>query len=1065
MKNIIQRIIIFILVIILVLPLSTNLAYADGYNGTGGGTGGASGSASGGASENKTGYRLYVVDTNGNIVSDVVDLVTNNTISCDFNIYTTRIGNGTASSSLRTMPAGMPKPYYYSGSSFKGNGTALRTWAVAKNTSGEQNILQLISNELGENVYKLFDLSITKDTYYCILEPITWHDIFSNKPNSVNMGRSAYGTFYNWMQLYDTLGLTKTFTSSIDNDVLGNCMILQRNELGLIAPASSSDNFSLSNINGVGYGIHIYSNDDLAQNPDDQTTCDESKSTPHKAPDESEGNYIIVKNYVTNEDGTYTDDGCFSKTEVSNKIKIENESETTGYKVKSWKVTDSTAQQVTSVNNGALVWEDNVPGSVKKSGSSTSIVNVEELGGKTVYLLLEKKKETPPQTENGDFEISQASLTKRVRFSESSTTNAFNNHSFKWTSEAFSLSSCSGHSYTDNCGNMTNHNDTTNIDGTINHSADTTYCGGHTDYCSNFKFLDDSVTVSLRNEKVSEASNIMVQTSGWENVVQNTSASSLSKYWHTFNRTLTSASTLGRTGWDYVCVLWRGEDDLTVAQWKNDESTNSMMSNIGFSVANAPQGTRKTSDFINTFAAKFSEDIGANREVSTKYGASTASPHSNQICTQTRDYSFKSDTALSLSNIKVLVKVYSGQSTRDNSNGELKKNQAEAGSINFYPYIKMKYDTYNIPYANNYSQTAYVLGNYARTINLRNGVTVRFESEDDNSLEVQSNQWSTHTSLIRNINSLFGTTDNAYKVIPGGATLNIKNRDDAKSKDVKVITYQCLLEGDGKLQVDHTGSVNGDFTEATANSNHTATVNSVVESLKNLRLELFGNKNARKEPFNSENITKSKTFNGKSISSDSKYNWNNFNDLYLNVEEGNTSTEKYVFSTDTEGNIRMNGTTILTKGQGIENIINRTAKVINDKTDVVNQLVKALERNAGDDDSTAWTSGDGKWYNEAFDGVTVLVTTTTINTGLWDPMERSTVFDPKLTPKNTGKSDMGTSFYVFQMRTASSSDTYSGEANRLGSFMGVNVFSNVDLTELYKTDKWYSSNITTQDLK
>lgn len=1057
MKNIIQRIIIFILVIILVLPLSTSLAYADGYNGTGGGAGGASGSASGGASENKTGYRLYVVDKNGNIVSDVVDLVTNSTISCDKNYRNTRIGNGIASSSLRTMPAGMPKPYYYSGSSFKGNGTALREWAVANNESGHQNIITLIENELGLNVANYFDLSITKDTYYCILEPITWHDIFSNKPNSVNMGRSGYGTFYNWMQLYDTLGLTKTFTSSIDNDVLGNCMILQRNELGLKAPASSSDNFSLANIDGLGYGIHIYSNDDIAQNPDDQTTCDESKGdTPAPPADESDGACTIVKNYrySTDNGSSYTDAGCFNIKNIASTIKIEDEQ---SYKVVGYKI--STTE---STNINSLTWESSVPGTVTQTGTTAKTVTLSN-SEKCLYVLLEK---TVGNTEGtGDFEISQASLTKRVRFSESSTTNAFNNHSFKWTSGAFSLTSCNGHSYTDNCGNMTNHNDTTNLDGTTNHSGDTTYCGGHTDYCSNFKFLDDSVTVSIKNESVSEASKIMVQKHGWENVVKNTSASSLAKYWHTFNRTLTSASTLGRSGWDYVCVLWRGEDDLTVAQWKNSEPTNFLMSSIGFSVANTPQGTRKTSDFMNTFTAKFSEDIGANREVSTKYGAGTASPHSNQICTQTRDYTFKADTALSLSNIKVNVKVYSGQSTRDNSNGELKKNQAEAGSITFYPYIKMKYDTYNIPYASNYSQTAYVLGNYQRTINLRNGVTVRFESEDDNSLEVQSNQWSTHNGLMKNINDLFGTTDNAYKVIPGGATLNIKNRDDAKSKDVKVITYQCMLEGDGKTQVDYTGLVNGDFTEATADANHKSTVNSVVESLKQLRLELFGNKSVRKEPFSGENITKSKKFNGKSISSDSKYNWNDFNDLYINVEEGNTSTEKYVFSADAEGNIRMNGTTILTKGQGVESISDRTAKVINDKTDVVNQLVKALERNTGDDDSTLWSMTDKRWYNEAFDGITVLVSTTTINTGLWDPMERTTIFDTKLTPKNTGKSDMGTSFYVFQMRTASSSDTYSGEVNRLGSFMGVNVFSNVDLNELYKTDKWYSSSITTQDLK
>ena len=348
---------------------------------------------------------------------------------------------------------------------------------------------------------------------------------------------------------------------------------------------------------------------------------------------------------------------------------------------------------------------------------------------------------------------------------------------------------------------------------------------------------------------------------------------------------------------------------------------------------------------------------------------------------------------------------------------------------------------------------------------MRNAVTVKFETEDDgNTLEVQSNQWSTHTSLIKNINSLFGTTDNAYKVIPGGATLNIKNRDDAKSKDVKVITYQCILEGDGKTQVDYTGSVSGDFTEATADSNHKATVNSVVESLKTLRLELFGNKSARKEPFSGENITKSKKFNGKSISSDSKYNWDDFNDLYINVAEGNASKEKYVFSADAEGNIRMNGEVIVTKGQGVESISNRTAKTINDKTQVVTQLVKALERNTGKDNSTAWSMTDKKWYNEAFDGVTVLVSTTTINTGLWDPMERSTVFDPKLTPSQSSKESIGNSFYSFQMRTAAYSDLYEDEVNRVGNFMGVNVYSNVDLTELFKTDKWFSSNITTQDL-
>ena len=55
----------------------------------------------------------------------------------------------------------------------------------------------------------------------------------------------------------------------------------------------------------------------------------------------------------------------------------------------------------------------------------------------------------------------------------------------------------------------------------------------------------------------------------------------------------------------------------------------------------------------------------------------------------------------------------------------------------------------------------------------------------------------------------------------------------------------------------------------------------------------------------------------------------------------------------------MNGEVIVTKSQGAESISNRTAKTINDKTQVVTQLVKALERNTGSDNSTTWSSADG----------------------------------------------------------------------------------------------------------
>ena len=1044
-----------ILFIFTALNISTPLTtYAGNESGNGTGDAGSSGTHifAGGAASYKSAYLIYIVDGNGNLLTPVVEAAIDGAkvppTDGNFNYEKSKFGN--QDPSRFTAISEVPTPFSSSGD---GNGAVLKSTLLSKNADGNPKVDGYITNYFGAQTAEKFRSS--SSDMYLIFEGVYWFTM-----NEGNLkGQTIVATASGWAKAQQENGYpqngTKVF-SRYTNNIFANCMKFEVPQLGL-NPCPSGKQTNTTIMNSASGIISVWNNE---VNKDvkggEQTTYDESKGdTPAPPADESDGAYTIVKNYRYSNDGgnTYIDAGCYNITNIANKIIVENEQ---SYKVVGWKISNQTSTNINSVT-----WEGSIPGKVTQTGTTEKTVQLSNTE-KCLYVLLEKTSGSSGGT--GDFEISQASLTKRVRFSESSKTNGFNSHSFGWTSGAFSLSSCSGHSYTDGCGNMTNHsNDKKKADGTTDHSGDTTYCGGHTDYCSNFKLLDNIISVSLKNQNVSTAPKIMVQKHGWQNVVENTSASSLAEYWHKFRRPSNGADTPSRSGWDYVCVLWRGEDDLTVAQWKNDTSTNNLMSEIGFKVANAPQGIRKTSDFVNTFTAKFS---GAYQDNSTEYGASTASPHSNKVCKQTMNYSFRSDTALSLSNIKVLVKVYSGQSNRDNSNEALKKNQAEVGSITFYPYIKMRYDKYTSSYENYNKQTAYVLGKYARTLNLRNGVTVKFVPEDDsNTLEVQSNQWSTHTSLMKNINSLFGTTDNAYKVIPGGATLNIKNKDDAKSKDVKVITYQCILEGDGKTQVDYTGSVSGDFTEATADANHKSTVNSVVESLKQLRLELFGNKSVRKEPFSGENITKSKKFNGKSISSDSKYNWDDFNDLYINVAEGNTSKEKYVFSADAEGNIRMNGEVIVTKGQGAESINNRTAKTINDKTQVVTQLVKALERNTGSDNSTTWSSADGKWYNEAFDGVTVLVSTTTINTGLWDPMERSTVFDTKLTPSQSSKENIGNNFYSFQMRTAAYSDLYEGETNRVGNFMGVNVYSNVDLIELFKTDKWFSSNITTQDLK
>lgn len=133
----------------------------------------------------------------------------------------------------------------------------------------------------------------------------------------------------------------------------------------------------------------------IKEEEDIQTTCDEDKPTPHPAPNESKGTYKIVKNYVTKTDDTYTDDGCYSRTNVANKIKIEDEAKTTGYHLEAWKVSTNTNSPVTSVDkHSKLVWDENVPATVKKSGTTPKTVDLKEKGheGKTVYLLLVRDK-------------------------------------------------------------------------------------------------------------------------------------------------------------------------------------------------------------------------------------------------------------------------------------------------------------------------------------------------------------------------------------------------------------------------------------------------------------------------------------------------------------------------------------------------------------------------------------------------------------------------------------------------------------------------------------------------
>lgn len=110
-------------------------------------------------------------------------------------------------------------------------------------------------------------------------------------------------------------------------------------------PWTASSSGKLTNDEVRTYGVAMMV---ITAKRDGQTTCDEPlQPNPHPAPLESQGKTQIVKNYRTLlPDNTYTEDGCHTRTNVSNKIIIEEEEE---YKVVGWVTTNATTHPIDSI--------------------------------------------------------------------------------------------------------------------------------------------------------------------------------------------------------------------------------------------------------------------------------------------------------------------------------------------------------------------------------------------------------------------------------------------------------------------------------------------------------------------------------------------------------------------------------------------------------------------------------------------------------------------------------------------------------------------------------------------
>ena len=411
-------------------------------------------------------------------------------------------------------------------------------------------------------------------------------------------------------------------------------------------------------------------------------TYDSSKGTPGNTETPSEengttGDCTIKKLYYTQElapDGTILTEAKdyrpYTQTSTTAYISIDTESE---YEIEGWK----TSQNSTSLNTKE---QFNSITPTHTGTSSQEILLDQDTGEKYLYILYKKTEVNPNPSQPYDFQLQQSQITKRVTFLEGAgpaNTPSLVAHAFTWTAPAPSKTSCTAHGGNGhhlNCSKTWDtepvagvaHTHTPSCPADCNKEWDTAPVAGvahsHGDSCydtpctswqwtANTTSLGITLDTSTINKAVVSKNDSITYNQPAVNTITTSN-----KYYkdNTSTRSGTSQNTQSISNFNYITVLFRGQDHLTLADWKNGGAISYLTSlaydsAYNFKSANTPQGTRKSgTEYNETFATRF---INKSPDMSTTYKATVGSAG---ICSTTSSsYRFDTSTALTINNIVV----------------------------------------------------------------------------------------------------------------------------------------------------------------------------------------------------------------------------------------------------------------------------------------------------------------------------------------------------------------------------------------------------------------------------
>ena len=554
---------------------------------------------------------------------------------------------------------------------------------------------------------------------------------------------------------------------------------------------------------------------------------------------------------------------------------------------------------------------------------------------------------------------------------------------------------------------------------------------------------------------------------------------------------------------EYQSVIWRGLDVPTIASYKESASLN--LRNLLNRYDKEPAGDRGLNGtYTRPLLIQLSVDASSDITTHTNH-----SFNSNDWHTSTHT----SAVALNHSG-DVTVNVYRG------TNGKLAGNETNAAviptvtpfgaasSINsagymvqqitklyFYPYLRMSYQVTGSVVKTDVN----VVSQFFSEILPNDLAEAAWYNPDPESLKLSSTQWSSHARAVNGGQSWNGRN----QVLPAGSIFQLGS--GAAPTKVALVTWQTIIAEPERSALSVALPAN-EYTLAKANSEHNQFVSESKTTLESLRVVQWVNKDV--------NATNGWTPNGQGVkivngdqsltelgldtktSTESKYRLGKDNtgdaanegDIDIIADNPSSDTFYKVFA-DTSGDVylaksvgnlaaltNVNGsnpgsaTKILGKTVTWANVqmslTDSEAREINQRTMLVTNLVKSLERAKGSDNSASWALSDGKWYSEAWDGIYVVRKANIIDIGLNMPGVRSCVLDTAIMPKNSGRADLFSTAYLSQFRLDSKSDSPTAQSKGdgfIGSFQGRDVFM-TRMTDMYMSKRFYIPNVSVQDL-